>query len=156
MRILITIADLIRYMLLQGSSFDVMTIVFILIATILLWLMLFIATKLIVDKDFASDKKIALFFASLILIIVLPIISGYLATAMSFLGDLMVQLRGLIDGGGHNYVAQLSAILYFLLFILLLKFIVGMDWKDTTFIALIGLIMLYMLYSLIPEIYFTL
>ena len=139
-------------MLLQ--SFDVLTIVYILIATILFWLMLWLATRLIVSKDFASNKKIMLLLTALLMVVLVPIITSAIVTVLSWAGDLMVSLRDLVGGGGHNYVTGLASVISFLIFMIFLKFLVGMDWKDTTWVALVGIFFLYVFYSLVPELIF--
>jgi len=139
-------------MLLQ--TFDALTIVYILIATVLFWLMLWLATRIVVSKDFASDKKFMLLLTALLMVVLAPIITSALVSVLVWVGGLMVDLRGLLGGGGHNYVTGLAPIISFLIFMILLKFLVGMDWKDTTWVALIGIFLLYVFYSLVPELIF--
>jgi len=145
-------------MLLQ--EFDVLTIVYILIATILFWLMLWLATRLIVSKDFASNKKIMLLLTALLMVVLVPIITSAIVTVLGWAGDLMVNIRTFfntllsISGDGHNYVTGLASVISFLIFMIFLKFLVGMDWKDTTWVALIGIFLLYVFYSLVPELIF--
>jgi hypothetical protein len=139
-------------MLLQ--TFDVLTIVYILIATIVFWLMLWLATRIVVSKDFASDKKFMLLLTALLMVVLVPIITSALVSVLVWVGGLMVDLRGLLGGGGHNYVTGLAPIISFLIFMIFLKFLVGMDWKDTTWVALIGIFLLYVFYSLVPELIF--
>ena len=140
-------------MLLQGS-FNPLVILYILIATIFLWLMLWLATRLIVTKEFASRKKFLLLLVALIMVVLIPLVSGVVATVVGWPGEAMVWIRSLIDNGGRNYTTALVPIIIFLLFLFILKFIGGLDWKDTTWIALIALFLLYMLYSLLPELDF--
>ncbi len=140
-------------MLLQGG-FDPWVILYVLVATIFLWLTLWLATRFIVTKDFASRKKIMLLLVALIMVVLIPLLSGVIGIIISWPGQAMVWLRDLIDGGGHNYVTALVPIIIFLLFLLILKFLAGMDWKDTTWVALIALFLLYLLYSLVPELDF--
>ena len=72
-------------MLLQGS-FDPWVILYILIATIFLWLMLWLATRFIVSKDFASRKKIILLLVALIMVVLIPLVSGVIGTVISWPG----------------------------------------------------------------------
>ncbi len=140
-------------MLLQGN-FDLWTVLYILIATIFLWLMLWLATRFIVTKDFASNKKFVLLLVALIMVVLIPLVSGVVLIIVSWPGEAMVWIRSLIDNGGRNYTTALVPIIIFLLFLMILKFLAGMDWKDTTWVALIALFLLYMLYSLLPELDF--
>ena len=139
-------------MLLQG--FNALVILYVLIATIFLWLTLWISTRFIVTKEYASRRKFMLLFVALIMVVIIPLVSGVVGIIVTWPGDAMVWLRELLGGGGHNYTTALVPIIIFLLFLLILKFLAGMDWKDTTWVALIALFLLYMLYSLLPELDF--
>ena len=130
------------------------TIACILIATIFLWMMLWVATRFIIGKDFASDRKIMLLIAALLIVVLVPIVTETIMFVLDLFGELAAGLRNLIDSGGQNYVTQMAPIISFLLFLIVLKFMVGMDWKDTTWISLIGIFLLYILYSLVPELYY--
>ena len=142
-------------MLLQGN-FTPLTILYILIATIFLWLMLWLATRFIVTKDFASRKKFMLLLVALIMVVLIPLVSGVIGSIISLPGEALLFLRNLIPGQNvsRNYVTALVPIIIFLLFLLILKFLAGVDWKDATWIALIALFLLYLLYTLLPELDF--
>jgi len=111
-------------MLLQGG-FDPWVILYVLIATIFLWLMLWLATRFIVTKDFASSKKIWLLLVALIMVVLIPLVSGLIGTVISWPGEGLLWLRNLIPGQNvtHNYVTALVPIIIFLLFLLILKFL---------------------------------
>lgn len=128
-----------------------MLIIAIVVATILLWLMLWLATGWIVSKSYAQNKKVLLLVAALILVIVVPILAGLVAVVLNAIGNGIASLRNLIDGGGANMVGVLVSVISFLLFMIILRLIVGLDWKDTTWVSLIGLFLLYCLYSFFPE-----
>ncbi len=136
------------------QSFSVLTIVFILIATIFLWLALWLATRIIVSKDFGNRKKIMLLITALLMVLLVPIVTGLIVSIISLPGDLMVWLRNLIDGGGRNYVGGMAPIIAFLIFLIILKFLVGMEWRHTIWVGLIGIFLLYLFYSLLPELDF--
>ena len=94
-----------------------------------------------------------LLLAALLIVILVPLVSGVITQIVGYAGDLFAALRDLIDGGGQNYVVQLGAIISFLLFMLILKFIVGFqNWRDVLWVSLVGLFLLYCLYSAIPEV----
>jgi hypothetical protein len=138
-------------MLLQANG-TVMFIVFLLIASVLLWLMLYFASSLIIGKTYASNKKLVLLIAAIILVLVVPLITGVIGTILNAVGGLFAGIRNLIDGQGSNYVGALVPIINFLLFMVVLKFICGMDrWDHVLWISLIALFFLFILYSLIPE-----
>ncbi|UYP45830.1 hypothetical protein NEF87_002115 [Candidatus Lokiarchaeum ossiferum] len=140
-------------MILQGS-FTFWTIIYILIATIFLWLALWLATRIIVSKDFGNRKKIMLLLTALLMVLLVPIVTGAIITVIGLPGELMVMIRGLIDNGGHNYVSGMAPIIAFLIFLIILKFLVGMEWRHTIWVGLIGIFLLYLFYSLVPELDF--
>lgn len=140
-------------MILQTDIF--LTIVYILIASILLWLMLWLSARLIISKSYAVDKKFILLIAAIILVILVPLVGSGAGFILGLLGDLFSSLRNLITPGqGRNYVVQLVPIVVFFVFMVILKFIAGMDWRDATWISFISLLLLYCLYSLVPELDF--
>ena len=146
-------------MLLQGPNeidvnFTFVTALYIVIATVFLWLMLWVACRWIISRDFAKSNTIALLICSLLMVILIPIVTGALVMVIGLPGELMVAIRDIFGGGGQNYVYGMAPIIAFLLFMVILKYIVGMDWKDTLWVALIGIFLLFLLYSLLPELDF--
>ena len=140
-------------MLLQTNVF--MTIVYILIASILLWLMLWLASRLIISKSYATDKRFMLLIAALVLVIVVPLVGSGASYILNLIGGLFAGLRDLIQPGhGQNYVGQLVPIVVFFVFMVILKLLAGMDWRDATWISFLSLLLLYCLYSLVPELDF--
>ncbi|MHA1777455.1 MAG: hypothetical protein ACTSWC_11820 [Promethearchaeota archaeon] len=140
-------------MILQTSIF--LTIVYILIASILLWLMIWLAARLIISKSYAVDKKFLLLISALVLVIVIPIVGSGASYVLGLIGNAFAGLRDLITPGqGRNYVVQLVPIVVFFVFLVILKFLAGMEWRDATWISFISLLLLYCLYSLVPELDF--
>lgn len=137
-------------MLLQLNG-TVMTIIFIIIAAVLLWLFLYLASSWIVSKTYASDKKLILLLSAFILVIIVPFIAGLVGMLLGLIGGLLAGLRDLIDGGGRDYVSSLTIIVAFLLFLAILKWLCGMEWEKALWISLLGLFLLYCLYSIFPE-----
>ena len=85
--------------------------------------MLWIATRFIVGKEFASDKKIMLLLAAVIIVVVVPLITAGIMAVLGLLADALIALRDLIDGGGRDYVSNMAPIIAFLLFYLVIKFL---------------------------------
>jgi hypothetical protein len=142
-------------MLLQVDiSPTVWLIISIIIATILLWLMLYLASGWVISKAYSKEKKMILLITALIAVLLLPIVSSGAGWLLNGLGGLLVDLRDLIAPSGRNYLGQLVTIIVFLVFMIILKVVASMEWKDTVWIALIGLFLLYMLYSIFPELDF--
>ncbi|MHA1673797.1 MAG: hypothetical protein ACTSYI_09210 [Promethearchaeota archaeon] len=140
-------------MLLQTEIF--MTIVYILVASILLWLMIWLASRLIISKSYASDKRFMLLIAAVVLVIVIPLVGSGAGYVLGLVGDLFAGIRNLIQPGyGQNYVVQLVPIVVFFVFMVILKLLAGMDWRDATWISFLSLLLLYCLYSIVPELDF--
>ncbi|MCF2139145.1 MAG: hypothetical protein K9W44_03740 [Candidatus Lokiarchaeota archaeon] len=117
--------------------------------------MLWLSARLIISKSYAVDKKFILLIAAIILVILVPLVGSGAGFILGLLGDLFSSLRNLITPGqGRNYVVQLVPIVVFFVFMVILKFIAGMDWRDATWISFISLLLLYCLYSLVPELDF--
>lgn len=140
-------------MIFQASNVF-LTIAYILIASILLWLMLWLASRLIISKTYAKDKRFILLIAAVVLVIVIPLVGSGAGFVLGLIGDAFASLRDLIAPSGRNYVVQLVPIVVFFVFLVILKFLAGMDWRDATWISFISLLLLYCLYSLVPELDF--
>jgi hypothetical protein len=138
-------------MIYQASGW-IFFIIYLLIASILLWLCLYLASSWIISKSYAKDKKMVLFFAAILLVLLVPIISGVIGMVLNFLGNALASLRTLIYPRGQNVVGSLTPVIAFLLFLIILKFVCSMEsWEKTLWISLIGLFLLFILYSLFPE-----
>ncbi|MHA1646181.1 MAG: hypothetical protein ACTSVU_04015 [Promethearchaeota archaeon] len=131
-----------------------LVIVYLLIAVILLWLALWLSTRIFVGKNFAKEKKFILLLSSLLIVVIVPLVTGGLIGVLKIPGDLMVSLRDLLGGGGHNYVTNLAPIISFILVMVILKLLVRFDWGDCFWVAIIGIFLLFLLYSLVPELDF--
>jgi hypothetical protein len=137
-------------MLFQANA-TVMWIVYVLIATVILWLFLWLATRLIAGKNVADNKKLMLLLSALIIIIVIPLITGFIGSILGVIGNALADLRTLIYPSGSNQLTRLVSAIEFLLILLVLKLLVTNEWKDALWIGLIGFFLLYMLLTLIPE-----
>lgn len=138
-------------MLLQLDS--VMTIVWLLVATILVWLILFLAVYLIDSKRRASDKKFVLLLIAFIAVLIIPAIVGALNIVLGALGDVIAGIRQAIDGQGSNYLTQLSIIIAFLLLLILVRWLVSDAWDKCLWISLITYFFLFLFYCILPELY---
>ena len=106
-------------------------------------------------RRFANDKKLSLLLSSLIIVVVVALIVGLIGGVLEASGGAVASIRNAIDGGGANFLGGLVPIISFLLIMVVLHFLVGMDWEKTTWIALIALFLLYLLFSLLPELAFV-
>jgi len=127
--------------------------VFVIIATIIMALIIFIAVLLIESKEKVKDKKVLIIVLALIVVLVLPFIRQVVILLLTATGDLIAGIRNLIDNGGTNYLLNLVPIVGFLVLLLLTKYLLDTPWDKAVGISLLTLICLYIIYSVIPELY---
>ena len=130
-------------MLFQGES-TLLFIVWLIIATIIVALILYIAVLLIVSKTKASDKKFLILLLAFICVLIIPIVLDAVSTALSVIGDP-------IAFSGYNYLTLLTSIIGFLIILILVKFLLDVAWDNSVWISLLTLFILFLLYTLIPE-----
>ena len=132
-------------MLFQLDS-TLMFILWLILATVLVALILYIAVLLIASKTKASDKKFVIIILALIFVLILPIILGAVNSVLSVVGNL-------VAFSGSNHLTQLTPIIGFLLILVLAKFFISIPWDQAVWIALLTLFFLFLLYTMIPELY---
>lgn len=128
-------------------------ILWLVIALVIIYLVLFVSVILGESKEKARDKTLMIVILGLIILLVLPFLSSIFTFILNFLGEGLAGLRNLIDGGGQNYLITLVPILIFLIILLLVKYMLSVEWDNAVWISLIMLFILYAMYSLFPEIY---
>ena len=125
----------------------------LILATVIVFLIMYIAVLLVVSKTKARDKWVLILILAFISVLALPIIVGAIMTVLNLLGDGLATLRSAIDGGGHNYLGNFGPIIFFLLLLALTKFLLSISWEHALWVSLLTLFILYIIYSLIPELY---
>lgn len=138
-------------MLFQMDS--VMFIIWLIIGTIILTLIIYLAVKVIETEHKANDKKIMILIVAFICVLILPVILGAIGQVLGALGNILASLRNALDGGGANFLTNLVPIIGFLIVLLLLKILIDLTWESSMWVALLTLFVLYILYSLVPELY---
>lgn len=121
------------------------------VSSLLLWLMLYLASRWIESKSYAEDKKTELLLTAFIIVIILPIIADGVAFILNAIGGGIAEARTAINPSGSNYLINLVPVINFLVFLTLLKFIADMAWKKALWVSLLGIFLLYCLYSFFPE-----
>jgi hypothetical protein len=139
-------------MLFQGSV-DAVFIVGLIIATIIATLVIYLATRAIESKHKASDKKIMILLVAFIAVLILPVVAGVIGQVLTSIGNLIAGLRSALDGGGANFLTQLTPIIYFLMLLLLVKILIDVKWENSVWISLLTLFIMYIVYCLVPELY---
>ncbi|MFX1586852.1 MAG: hypothetical protein ACFFC1_01750 [Promethearchaeota archaeon] len=136
------------------QEFDTLIfIVGLILATIVVALILYIAVLVVVSKTKASDKKFLILLLAFIGVLVLPIVVNAIMTVLNIIGDGIAAIRDAIDGGGQNFLTNFGPIIFFLLLLVLTKFLLDVTWDHALWISLLTLFILYIIYSIVPELY---
>ena len=128
-------------------------ILWLVIATIVVFLIMFLSTRVVVSRTKASDKKIMIFLLAFIAVLLLPIIVNVIMIVLNAIGEGVAMLRDLLDNGGENFLTHFGPIIFFLLLLALTKWLLDVTWEHALWISLLSLFILYLIYSLIPELY---
>ncbi|MFX0057823.1 MAG: hypothetical protein ACFE85_05780 [Candidatus Hodarchaeota archaeon] len=121
-------------------------ILWLILATIIVALIIYISTLLIESKTKASDKKFLIILLAFICVLIIPIVLGAINSVLSAIGNL-------VAFSGSNYLPQLTPIIGFLIILILTKFFLDISWDHAVWIALLTLFFLFLLYTMIPELY---
>jgi hypothetical protein len=132
-------------MIFQGEE-TLFFVLWLIVATIVVALIIYIATLLITSKTKASDKKFLIILLAFICVLILPIVLGAINSVLSAIG-------GLIAFSGQNYLPQLTPIIGFLIILILVKFFLDITWDHAVWISLTILFFLFLLYTMIPGLY---
>ncbi|MBY9019447.1 MAG: hypothetical protein KGD67_00205 [Candidatus Lokiarchaeota archaeon] len=128
-------------------------VLWLILATVIVFLIMYIAVRLVVSKTKASDKWVLILVLAFIAVLLLPIIVGAVMTVLNLIGGALASLRSALDGGGHNFLGNFAPIIFFLLLLAFTKFLVSISWEHALWVSLLTLFILYIIYSLIPELY---
>ena len=121
-------------------------ILWLVLATVIVTLVLYIAVLLIVSKTRASDKKFLILLLGFICVLIIPIILQAIDSVLGAIGDV-------IDFSGQNHLPRLTPIIGFLIILILVKFLIDIAWDQAVWISLLTLFILFLLYTMIPELY---
>jgi hypothetical protein len=128
-------------------------ILWLIVATVVVFFIMYISVRLVVSKTKASDKKFMILLLAFIAVLLLPIVVNAIMLVLNFIGDGVAALRDFFDGGGVNFLARFAPIIFFLLLLALTKWLLDVTWEHALWISLLTLFILYIIYSLIPELY---
>ena len=123
-----------------------MFILWLILATVIVALLMFLSVLIIASKTKASDKKFIIIILAIICVLIIPIVLGAINTVLSTVGNL-------IAFSGSNYLTTLTPILGFLIILVLVKFFLDISWDQAVWISLLTLFFLFLLYTMIPELY---
>ena len=132
-------------MLFQLES-TLLFILWLILATVIVAIILYISVLLIASKTKASDKKFVIVILAFIFVLIIPIILGAINQVLGVVGDL-------VAFSGSNYLTQLTPIIGFLIILVLTKFFLSIPWDQDVWISLLTLFFLFLLYTMIPELY---
>ncbi len=142
-----------------GSTAEILFfILWVVVATMILGLFIWLATRWISSKTKAKDKIVMIFLLALVMVLLIPLLESVLAVALgaidSVVGWPATQLSFLGTGGG--YLLALVGIVVFLVFMVFVKLFINETWSNSVWISLLSLFLLYLLYTLIPALYTSL
>ncbi len=132
-------------MLFQAEN-TLLFVLWLILATIIVALILYIAVLVIVSKTRASDKKFIILLLAFIFVLIIPIILSAIDSVLGAIGDL-------IDFSGTNHLPRLTPIIGFLIILILVKFLIDISWDKAVWISLLTLFILFLLYTMVPELY---
>ncbi len=132
-------------MIFQGEQ-TLFFVLWLIIATIVVALIIYIAVLLITSKTKASDKRFLIILLAFICVLILPIVLGAINSVLGVIGNL-------IAFSGSNYLTQLTPIIGFLIILILVKFFIDITWDHAVWISLTTLFFLFLLYTMIPGLY---
>jgi hypothetical protein len=128
-------------------------ILWVILATVIVFLIMYIAVRLVVSKTKASDKWVLILVLAFIAVLLVPIVVNAIMMVLNVIGNALASLRSVIDGGGQNFLGNFAPIIFFLLLLAFSKFLVDISWEHALWVSLLTLFILYIIYSLIPELY---
>ncbi|MHA1670915.1 MAG: hypothetical protein ACTSV5_10125 [Promethearchaeota archaeon] len=132
-------------MIFQGEE-TLFFVLWLIFATIVVALIIYIAVLLIASKTKASDKKFLIILLAFICVLIIPIVLGAVNSVLGAIGNL-------IAFSGSNYLTQLTPIIGFLIILILVKFFLDITWDHAVWISLTTLFFLFLLYTMIPGLY---
>ena len=125
-----------------GQGDPLFFVLWLILATVIVALILYIAVLLIVSKTKASDKKFLIILLAFICVLVIPLVLGAISTVLGVFGG--------IPWSDGNYLMLLVPIIGFLIIMILVKFLLDVAWDNSVWISLLTLFFLFLLYTLIP------
>jgi len=140
-------------MLFQDDVEPIFFILWLILATIIVALIIYIVVHLLESKTKASDKKFLILLLAFIIVLLLPVVLNAINEVLSAIGDTLAEIRNALDDGGQNYLTNLTPIIGFLILLVLVKFLIDIPWDNAVWVSLLTLFILYILYCLIPELY---
>ncbi|MFX1302802.1 MAG: hypothetical protein ACFFBV_06585 [Promethearchaeota archaeon] len=121
-------------------------ILWLVLATIIVALIIFITVLLIVSKTKASDKKFLIILLAFICVLIIPIVLAAIDMALGAIGNA-------IAFSGQNHLPRLTPIIGFLIIFILTKYLLDVAWDHSVWISLLTLFFLFLLYTMIPGLY---
>jgi len=140
-------------MLFQISEATIWYIIWLVLATVIVALILYIAVRLVDSKLRASDKKWMILLIAFIMVLIIPLVVGAITTVLGVIGDLLAGLRTALYPSGQNFLVQLAPVIAFLLLFILVKFLITDSWEHSIWISLITFFFLFLIYCVLPELY---
>jgi len=120
-------------------------VLWLILATVIVTLILYITVIVIVSKTKASDKKFLIVLVAFLCVLVIPIILGAVNMVLAAIGNPIAAAVG-----SGNYLTLLTPIIGFLIILVVVKFLLDVAWDKAVWISLLTLFILFLLYTLLP------
>ena len=142
-------------MLFNDEAEPVIFIIWLILATIVVFLIIYIVVVLLESKTKASDKWVMILILAFLIVLVLPIVLNAVTGVLDAIGRALEDARDSIDpyDKAHNYLILLAPVIGFLILLVLVKFLIDIPWDNAVWVSLLILFVLYILFTLIPELY---
>lgn len=136
-------------MILQVDTGTILSVVFLIIAILLLFLANYLATWGIESKTLAKRKKVQCFLVALIGLFMFIVVIGVW-------GMLTGYIDGWVTGPLHwpnsSYLSIIGPIVVFLIYIILVNWLIDVSWKNCVWISLLALLLLALFLTFTPYI----
>ncbi len=129
-----------------------LTILGLVIGTLILFLMLYVAEMYIISKTVARDRKLMTLLAAFLGVLFVPLIAQGIAIVFGAIGELMRLWQQPLGIASSNYLMILLPVFAYLIFWAICKFLIDTTWEKSGWVALVGLILLYLVYTIFPMI----
>ncbi len=137
-------------MIFQG---DVLIIILgLIIGTLILFLMLYVAEMYIISKSVARDRKLMTLLAAFLGVLFVPLIISGINIVFGAIGELMALWQSPLGISPRNYLLILSPVFAYLIFWAICKFLIDTTWEKSGWVALVGLVLLFLVYTIFPMI----
>ncbi len=137
-------------MIFQGDV--LITILGLIVGTLILFLMLYVAEMYIISKTVARDRKLMTLLAAFLGVLFVPLIIQGIDIVFGAIGNLMALWQSPLGISPRNFLVILDVVFAYLIFWAICKWLIGTTWEKSGWVALLGLVLLFLVYTIFPMI----